>query len=450
MGNHPLSVLKYVNERITCFDLGSIVEGEFIDTNPIKVFDMATSDIPSGLTLDFSSSGAGQTNRVHMMSKGKTSDEVYIVFSSSTLPTGWTEADGKLPAEGAYPGFFCGGEVFVRDMYRAGTLPDCVSSGAGFTSFSIYNVFYKFTFSGGALSNPVPFFVQENQLLPGHLGGGMATTDDGKVLWSVGDCLLFGTDGRFAPQVNYETCGKILLIDPDSPGSYDIVAKGIRNSQQMRIMNYKDKYPTAESAKDTLVFMDIGGVTAEEVNAKWMSKILNKKKIDNFGWGRSQQDGKAREGTFSVAPGDMGILGTEPPCEGDMEIDEAGYNQPWIQFGRTPADFFYAISSFSVGFKSFDKLHLIWSEFNTGMILGTTGRFRGGDGYSGPTTGYKIKLYDTNGTYLEGGLNDLVKEELGEVGYYRGDPRLFHYPDGTAGAFIERTGVFYKLTEIKI
>ena len=152
-----------------------------------------------------------------------------------------------------------------------------------------------------------------------------------------------------------------------------------------------------------------------------------------------------------MAPGDLGILGTEPPCEEDLEIGESGYNQPWIQFGRTATDFFYGISSFSVGFGSFDKLHLIWSEFNTGLIMGTTARFRGGpSGYSGPTKGYKIKLYDADGNYLENGCNDLVKEELGEVGYYRGDPRLFHYPVGTAGVFIERTGAFYKLTEIAI
>ena len=51
---------------------------------------------------------------------------------------------------------------------------------------------------------------------------------------------------------------------------------------------------------------------------------------------------------------------------------------------------------------------------------------------------------------LDGGFNDLVREELGEVGYFCGDPRPFHYPDGTAGVFIERTGVFYKLTKIDI
>merc|ERR1711957_671284 len=95
--------------------------------------------------------------------------------------------------------------------------------------------------------------------------------------------------------------------------------------------------------------------------------------------------------------------------------------------------------------KGVDRLRLLWSEFNTGKVVGTAGAFVPG---APPVKGYKLKVYDAAGVYLENGLNDLVKEELGDVGYYRGDPRLFHYPDGSAGVFIERTGVFYKITEI--
>lgn len=47
-------------------------------------------------------------------------------------------------------------------------------------------------------------------------------------------------------------------------------------------------------------------------------------------------------------------------------------------------------------------------------------------------------------------MNHFVQVELGDVGFYRGDSRLFHYPDGSPGCFMERTGVFYKLTEISI
>jgi hypothetical protein len=69
-------------------------------------------------------------------------------------------------------------------------------------------------------------------------------------------------------------------------------------------------------------------------------------------------------------------------------------------------------------------------------------------GKSLPATGHKIKIYDADGNYLENGLCNLVKKEPVEVGYYRVDPRLFHYPDEQAG--IERTGVFYKITEMAL
>ena len=424
--------------------MGKIYSYDDSSSSVSKVFDISESDIPDGVTLDWvtSHAGAAQTNKVHALSKGATSDEIYVVFSSTTLPTEYSEAHAKLPAEGAFPGYVCQEPQFARDLYRIGDDVDCLSSE------TIYNVFCKYTIAeDGSWSSPVPFFSLEQQLTPGHLGGGIVTLDDGKVLWGVGDCLPYGSDGRYAAQIDSEHCGKILLIDP-STSTHEVVAKGVRNSQQFRMINRKDKKPELMDSKDILVFTDIGGVTAEEVNAVSLEDLLDTSSIENFGWGRNLDDGKAREGTFYVGPGVMGVLGTEPPCEGDAPIKESGYEQPWIQFGRTATDFFYAISSFAVAYPSFDRLELIWTEFNTGMILGTTKRFYSGKKYYGPVKGFKIKLYDSEGNYLENGLNDLVKEVLGEVGYYRGDPRMFHYPDGSAGVFIERTGTFYKLTEI--
>ena len=67
-----------------------------------------------------------------------------------------------------------------------------------------------------------------------------------------------------------------------------------------------------------------------------------------------------------------------------------------------------------------------------------------------PAKDYKIKLYDISMTCPNNGFNDLVKEELGEVGYYYGDTCLFTFPDGTAGVFVEITGGFYKLTEVAL
>jgi len=405
-----------------------------------KIWDIEENETPSGLDFDFQGT-AGQTFKVHNIVEGDNADEVIVVLTSVSLPTGWSKPDAPLPAPGAYPGYMCNAPgkniTFIRDIYRMGVLPLCVNNYGGFPTYTIYNVFYKFTFdeSGQLANNPTPFFVLENQLSPGHLGGGAVAVEGGKVLWSTGDCLLFGFDGNYAPQMDDQSCGKILLIDSTERGSFEIAAKGVRNSQQMSVKE-----------DTTLVFMDIGGVTAEEVNAVSMEDILDTSTIENFGWGRNQIDGKTREGTFYVAPGTGGVLGGNPACESPISSPEEGYTLPWIQFGRTPEDFYYGISSYVISDKSFDKLKLVWTEFNTGHVLGTTESYNS----SKPSKGYKIKLFDADMAPLDMGFNDLVKKELGEVGFYRGDPRLFHYPDGTAGVFIERTGAFYKITEIEI
>ena len=410
-----------------------------------------TSEVPDGLTLDWDFALASSTYRVKAMTQGPSKDEVVIVFTSSTLPTGWDVADATLPPPGPYGQWVCDSSsqlVWVPDLYRMGTTPACFQTGGNVDTFTAYDVFVKYTFADGELENPVPFFVSEVNVIPGHLGGGIATIDQG-ILWSPSDCLTFGLDGSFAPQLDHEHCGKILLIDPSEEGRFEIVAKGVRNSQQMRVVSTKKQksQKTKKAAKEELlVFMDIGGVTAEEVNAVSIRKLVKSSEIVNFGWGRSLDDGKAREGTFYVNPGQAGVLGVEPQCVENAPIGEPGYTQPWIQFGRTPTDSFYAISSIAVPSAGVNKIKLLWSEMNTGHVLGTDEDFVKG---APPVTGYKLKLYDNQGNHLENGFNDLVKQELGDVGYYRGDPRLFHFPDGTAGVFIERTGAFYKLSETR-
>eukprot|EP00956_Cyclotella_meneghiniana_P034084 scaffold101435_cov54-Cyclotella_meneghiniana.AAC.3 len=52
-----------------------------------------------------------------------------------------------------------------------------------------------------------------------------------------------------------------------------------------------------------LAFMEIGGVTAEEVNSYDLADLNNTDDgLANFGWGRNT-DGFAREGTFYVEDG---------------------------------------------------------------------------------------------------------------------------------------------------
>ena len=342
--------------------------------------------------------------------------------------------------------------------FRIGTIPDCFQIGVGLTALTNYDVFYKYTFKNGALTDPKPFFVAEISVSPGHLGGGIATLPNGNLLYSPGDCTVFGVDGRYAPQLDDEWCGKIHVLYPNKTGKYKTVAKGVRNSQQMRLYKEKNgKSPKGnkdgkktKAGKLRVAFMDIGGVTAEEVNSFNLGKLLQTKDgLTNFGWGRSIEDGKAREGTFYVGNGIAGVLGTQPVCTMNTEIGEEGYVQPWIQFGRTANDIFYAISSLAIPSTS-DDVELLWTEFNTGILMGTPAKAQDPDEYTGPAPAYKYKLFDTDGTTELSALNDLVQKELGDVGYYRGDARLFHYPDGSVGVLIERTGVFYKLTQIAL
>jgi len=229
------------------------------------VFDKdSASTIPDGLSLDWISPGASFDFKVKAMTQGPSSNEVIVVFGSSTLPTGWTTPDGTLPPEGAYGMHMCGGAVngtvWVPDIYRMESFPYCFKN-AG-KALLTYDVFYKYSVVDGALTNPEAFFVSESQVSPGHMGGGIVTVDDGKILWSTGDCTIFGIDGHYAPQLNREWCGKIHLIDPSAKGSYTTVAKGVRNSQQMRIFSKSDRNPKLTNAKKFLAFMDIGGVTA--------------------------------------------------------------------------------------------------------------------------------------------------------------------------------------------
>ncbi len=460
---------------------GMIYSYDSITSSTETIFDMKnTSDIPDGLTLDWVFSNTNALYKVKAMTQGQSSDEVIVVFTSSTLPPGWTKSDSSLPPPGAYGKFGCededtGKREWIADIYRPGALPACVVLGGQQGTLTGYDVFYKYTLTNGKLSDPRPFFVSESNISPGHLGGGIATIEDGTILWSPGDCTLYGLDGWYPPQLDHESCGKILHIDPASKGEFRVVAKGVRNSQQMRLFEdsgnkdakkasempkggrrnlkakkskkaKKGKSSKTPSSKTLVAFMDIGGVTAEEVNAISLTKLLDSQ-IDNFGWGRNIYDGKAREGTFYVEAGDLGVPGTQPPCSTNAPIGESGFVQPWVQFGRSATDLYYGISGLAVPTRGVDKIQLLWSEFNTGHILGTSEDFVEG---APPVTGYKLKLFDTDENVLENGLNDLVKAELGEVGYYRGDPRLFHFPDGHAGVFIERTGVFYKLTEMTL
>merc|ERR1711862_556313 len=111
-------------------------------------------------------------------------------------------------------------------------------------------------------------------------------------------------NGRPASQDLDEHCGKILLIDPED-GSFDIAATGVRNSQQ--IANYED---------GLLYIIDIGDITAEEVNAVSLEALLDTTEVENFGWDMRDGEDFGREGTFKVEPGEP-LVFASPNCVGN-------------------------------------------------------------------------------------------------------------------------------------
>ena len=112
---------NFDGDTIFFFDqaAGKIFSYDTVNDTTEKIFDISTSDIPAGLSFDWEYGGAGQTFKVHAMSQGPDEDEVIIVLQSSTLPEGWDEADGKLPAAGAFGMAACANyDVFIEDIYR--------------------------------------------------------------------------------------------------------------------------------------------------------------------------------------------------------------------------------------------------------------------------------------------------------------------------------------------
>lgn len=72
--------------------------------NVVKIWDMKENEIPDGLDLDWSNM-AFVTSRVKSISYGKKNQEIVVMHTSKSLPTGWSRPDAPLPAPGTFPGF---------------------------------------------------------------------------------------------------------------------------------------------------------------------------------------------------------------------------------------------------------------------------------------------------------------------------------------------------------
>mmetsp|Transcript_18323 Transcript_18323/g.33523 ORF Transcript_18323/g.33523 Transcript_18323/m.33523 type:complete len:547 (-) Transcript_18323:129-1769(-) len=411
--------------------------------------------LPEGVGVDllqrpYINFNDGNIKKIHQVAPGPDDNSIIVVFTSKTLPSGYSGRQLEIPSEPEYRLF---------DQGDCSDISACENNPGPFgpliccTSQKVYKLFYKFDLpKGGPITNPKLFFAHEIQSTYGHDGGGMLTVPDGRILFAVGDCLPFGWNGLHAPQDMTSHCGKILLLDPSNPGIYEVAAAGVRNSQQIIRQG------------DNVVFMDIGGVTAEEVNSVPLADLLDTNEIENFGWGMADGESVAREGTFKVNKGKVfGNFGVEPSCfDEQTEDDQDGYLLPFMQFGNPPdaGSALFAISSVTVSHKSFDSIKVAATVFNESIeVDGIPGvnaarLIVGLEEYAEnePTPAYFAKLYKEVGgelVELTAGFGNLVQDALDLEAPSSGDPRLFQLPDGSAAVFIERTGKFYKLEELK-
>merc|ERR1711966_586553 len=221
-------------------------------------------------------------------------------------------------------------------------------------------------------------------------------------------------------------------------------------SQQM---NVEGVAPMAD-----LVFRDMGAVTAEEVNVVPLADLLDLSVVENFGWGTDGQtkDGEAfaREGTWAVGDG-IGLEFGGPPCIGDLtDAEMSDMIQPYIQYGRSSGHMLFGITSSVMNSPSFNKIKLLSTEYNTASLIGTT---EAHDPALGPRPVNFVGLYlagigeNLSPVPITGGFNFLVQSLLNvDAAVSRADARLFKFPDGTAGAFIERTGEIWALQEFSL
>lgn len=85
---------------------------------------------------------------------------------------------------------------------------------------------------------------------------------------------LWPMNGLDAPQDDSVHVSKLLLIKPET-GSTEVAANGLRNTQSLRLH---------QDAGDTyLVFADIGGDTAQDINAIAFAEVLDTSAIENSG-----------------------------------------------------------------------------------------------------------------------------------------------------------------------
>jgi hypothetical protein len=307
-----------------------------------------------------------------------------------------------------------GSKLYV--MFTSATVPGGIprrmSPRAGTDAWS---VLFEYDFDGAALSHPRPITAMQVRT-EGHIGGGLTVLADGSILFAPGDNCDSYEDGRDYSQNPAVHLAKIVRIDPGD-GSTAVVAIGVRNCQRLVI------YQTGEESR--LDFVDPGGWVAEELDSIRLSDLIGASPIRNFGWGRNPADRKAREGTFYI-----GSTGNAVAVAPEAE---PGFQQPVAEFAREGAVAF-AVSGPVSSTQSFTRITSLFGDLVSGSVYAITGALP-----AMKQQVVRVSLFDS-------GLQPVTLAGL--TGRLRPDPRFFNFPDGSAGVLLERTGAFYRLTEL--
>ena len=276
-----------------------------------------------------------------------------------------------------------------------------------------WQVLYEYTFNGTALSNPRAlraFAVRSDS----HTGGGLVILGDGSVLAAFGDGGDAGEDGRTFAQDPTNHLSKILRIDPQT-GNTAVVAMGLRNVQRLAV------YGSGPSQR--LDFVDLGGSVAEELNSVLVSELLSATP-PNFGWGRDAT-ATAREGTFYIDFGGAAV--------GVAPVPDPGFRQPVAQFGRE-GDALIAVSGPVSSSQSFTTMTSVFGDLPSGNVYAVTG-----DLSQPGHVVFRVSLFDAQ-------MQPLTLQALAGG---RPDVRFFNFADGSAGLLLERTGQFFRLTQVQ-
>jgi hypothetical protein len=195
------------------------------------------------------------------------------------------------------------------------------------------------------------------------------------------------------------------------------VAIGVRAAQRLIV--------TGEGQNARVSFADPGGWVADELNSVAVADLMRGSPAPNFGWGRTAT-GRSREGTFFIDRVGSSVERIASP--------EASFIDPVTEIGRGRAALF-ALSGPVASSVSFRRIAMLFGDLVSGAVFAIM---------SPPET----RRQQTFAVTLVNDANQTITLQQLANGI-RPDPRFFTFPDGSAGVLLERTGEFFRLTEIQ-